>query len=77
MSTKDSRSGPVRSEVQTKQGTRSPFTLWVLCGSLLLAAIVAYFLLTQTNLIAPNRPDAINNPANPGVPAAQPEKSNP
>jgi hypothetical protein len=77
MSTNDNRTGPVRSEVQTKQGGRSPLTLWVLCGSLVLAAIVAYFLLTQTNLIAPNRPNAVTNPANPGAPAAQQEKSNP
>lgn len=71
MDRNDIKSGPVRSESQAKQGGRSPLTLWVLCGSLALAAIVAYFLLTQANVIAPNRPNAVVNPANPGEPAAE------
>jgi hypothetical protein len=70
MNTNDSGRGQVRTEVQAKQGGRSPITLWVLCGSLALAAIVAYFLLTETNMIAPNRPNAVTSPANPGSPAA-------
>jgi hypothetical protein len=77
MSRNDTGSGPVRSEGQAKQGGRSTMTLWVLCGSLVLAAIVAYFLLTQTNMIAPNRPNAVTNPANPGAPTTQQQKPNP
>jgi hypothetical protein len=70
MNRNEIKSGPVRSESQAKQGGRSPLTLWVLCGSLVLAAIVAYFLLTQANVIAPNRPNAVVNPANPTAPAS-------
>jgi hypothetical protein len=68
--------GAVRAEVQTKQGGNSQWTLWVLAGSLALAAIVAIFLITETDEVAPNRPAAVESPANPGSPAAPP-RTNP
>lgn len=65
--------GAVRSEVQTKQGGNSQWTLWVLAGSLALAAIVAIFLITGTDEVAPNRPAAVESPANPGSPESPPK----
>jgi hypothetical protein len=73
---RDDGTGAVRSEGQTKQGGNSKWTLLVLAGSLALAAIVAIFLLTATDEVAPNRPAAVESPANPGSPASQP-KTNP
>jgi flagellar basal body-associated protein FliL len=67
--------GVVRSEVQAKQGGTSKLTLIVLVVSLALAAGVGVFLLTETNEVAPNRPAAVENQANPGAPPAA--KTNP
>lgn len=68
--------GAVRTEVQAKQGGLSTLTMWVLVVSLALAAIVGAILFTGANQVAPNRPAAVDNPANPGAPPAQP-KTNP
>jgi len=57
--------GPVRSEVQTKQGGAPSLTIWVLIGSLALAIIVGTMLFTGADEVAPNRPAAVENPANP------------
>jgi hypothetical protein len=64
--------GAVRSEVQAKQGGGSRLTLWVLVASLALAAIVGAFLFFKTDVVAPNRPAAVENPANPGASPAKP-----
>lgn len=61
--------GPVKSEMQAKQGGTSKMTLWILVASLALAAIVGIVLYTNANDVAPNRPNAVENPANPGSPA--------
>ena len=76
MDRNDSGHGTVRSEVQAKQGGRSQLTVWVLAASLALAAIVGLFLFTARDEVSPNRPAAVQNPANPGAPPAQP-KTNP
>ena len=57
--------GPVRSEVQAKQGGAPSLTIWVLMGSLALAIIVGAMLFTGADEVAPNRPAAVDNPANP------------
>ena len=64
--------GPVRSEVQTKQGGAPRLTVWVLVASLALAAIVGALLFGGADEVAPNRPAAVENPANPGAAPAQP-----
>ncbi len=46
-------------------------TLWILLASLALAAIVGIVLYTNTNDVAPNRPNAVESPANPGSPASK------
>ena len=63
--------GPIRTEVQAKQGGAPRLTMWVLAGSLALAAIVGAMLFTGADEIAPNRPAAVESPANPGAAPAQ------
>ena len=72
--------GPVRSEVQAKQGGAPRLTVWVLVASLVLAVIVGAMLFTGADEVAPNRPAAVESPANPGAapaPAPAAPRNNP
>ena len=57
--------GPVRSEVQTKQAGGPSMTIWVLIASIAFAIIVGGMLFTGADEVAPNRPAAVESPANP------------
>jgi hypothetical protein len=73
--------GPVRSEAQAKQGGPPKLTVLVLVASLALAVIVGAMLFTGADEVAPNRPAAVespaNPPANPGNSPANPGSSPP
>jgi len=63
--------GPVRTEVQAKQGGAPKLTLWVLLGSLALAVIVGVMLMTDTYEVPPSEPrSAVEGAPNTGAPPA-------
>ena len=76
MDRNDGQHGAVRNEVQARQGGRTQLTIWVLVASLILATVVGFFLFTARDQVSPNRPAAVQSPANPGAPPAEP-KTNP
>ena len=70
--------GAERSEVQAKQGGAPRLTVWVLVASLALAVIVGAMLFTGADEVAPDRPSAVESPANPGAaPAPEVPRNNP
>lgn len=64
--------GPVRTEVQAKQAGAPKLTLWVLLGSLALAAIVGAMLMTDTHEVPPSGEprSAVEGAPNTGAPPA-------